>query len=108
MPEQQPPKTPDLNSVVGKIMESRAREDERKAILAEEIDEYKKALNGMAGSEYGIYFFRKMIRYCGIHAVKRTDPTHMFEMGIKANVYNELVRPYLAPEIRAEIERETA
>ena len=106
MSEQQP--SPNLNSVVDQILKDRAAKEENKALLAEEVEDYKKALNGIAGSEYGTFFFRKLIRYCGIHAVKRTDPTHMFEMGIKANVYNELIRPYLEPEIRAEIERETA
>jgi hypothetical protein len=107
MSEQQP--NPAINSIVDKVLQDRAAREDQAIIIAENIEEYKKALNGMAGSEYGRFVLRKLIRYCGIHTFDtRPDPVKALEDNGKRKVYLELIRPYLDAEIRAEIERETA
>ncbi len=94
------------SSIVQKILSERAKDDERRAILDEEIAEYKTALNGMAASPNGQYFLKKLIRYCGIYSFDaKIDPAKLVADEARRKVYLELVRPFLEPETRNELEK---
>lgn len=79
-----------------------------RAILEEEIAEFKIVLNRLASSPDGQYFFRKLIRFAGIYSFdKDINPAKMMEDRGKRKSYLELVRPYLTFETRIALESET-
>lgn len=96
----------EAGSVIQKIINDRMDADKRDAIIAEEVEEYTKALNGMANSPNGKLFMRKLVRYCGVFAFdQKIDPAKLVADEARRKVYLELVRPYLTNETRMELER---
>lgn len=80
----------------------------RKAILEEEIAEFKVVINRLASSPDGQYFLRKLIRFAGIfHEDNEINPAKMVEQKGKRKAYLDLVRPYLTFETRQALESET-
>lgn len=96
----------EAGSIVEKILNDRLNEDKRKAILEEEIAEYKSALNGMAATPNGQYFLKKLIRYCGVYSYDhKIDPAMLVEKAALRKVYLELIRPFLEIETRNTLEQ---
>jgi hypothetical protein len=93
------------NSTVDKLKEQAALRAQKEAVEIENIDEYKKALNGMASSEYGKLFLKTLLKYCNIFEYNNSlDGMKLIENNAKKNLYVYLIRQFLEPEIRRDIE----
>jgi len=68
-------------------------------------EEYKTAINGIAGSKNGKYFLKVLINYIDLYGYKGSlEPRDMFVDKGKKSVYLEMIRPYLLESVRKEIE----
>lgn len=98
------PITPE--SILDRMVRDREELDRIEAVLKEEEADYRAALNRLASSPDGQYFFNKMIRYCGINTFDKVlNPAKLVENEGKRKVFLELVRPYLNKEILNELDR---
>ena len=89
-------------STVENLQLSREQRKELEKLGAENLEEYKKALNIVAGSQAGKYFLK-----CLIKALKPFDPINIkgdVDAVVQRNVYLEKIRPYLNDDIRKELE----
>lgn len=82
--------------------------DKRKAgeeLVIEQIEEWKAALNGMAGTPNGQIFLRVMIKASGLFTPGSSGQTvRSVEEKNRADFYLRHVRPYLDKAHRSEIE----
>jgi len=95
-----------MASSVDAHLSNRETELKRKALLEEEIAEYKTALNEMFSTPNGKLVASKIIKYSGIHAFdnERIDGAKLIEKEARRKLWLELFRPYLNPTIRRELE----
>jgi hypothetical protein len=70
-------------------------------------EEYVKALNGMAGSDFGKYFLKVLVQYVDLFGFKEgMEARDMYMSKGKKQVYLEMIRPFLTKELRKEIEND--
>ena len=97
---------PKPNDTVEKLLKAREARDKQEAVILENQEEYKKALNSVIGTPNGALVFKTLIKACGVFAPDRgTDVASLIRQSEKRNVYLEFVRPYLTPELKQEVEK---
>lgn len=75
-------------------------------LASEQVDEYKRALNSMAASEHGALVLKILINGLGVFSPDRgTDVAALIRQSERRNVYLELIRPFLEPNLKQELER---
>lgn len=93
-------------STIDKINQKKNNEKILGEISSEYIEDYKHALNSIAASENGQLVFKTLIKVLGVFNPERGgDLAALIRTSEKKNVYLELIRPHLEPEIRQELER---
>lgn len=93
---------------IDEITKRREEALKHKAILEEEIIEYKMVINRLASTPDGQYFLRKLIKFAGIYSFDNDiNPAKMVEDRGKRRAYVELVRPFLETSTRITLESET-
>lgn len=96
---------PFSSDTIDKMLADRAKREKAKALIDEEVVEYKRALNRLFSSRDGRFFLKKLIRYCGIYSFDKTlNPAKLIENDGKRKVYLEMIRPYLEPDVIAKLE----
>ena len=69
------------------------------------MDEYAKELNGVAASPNGKFFLKRLIKGIGVFTPQKgKDGVALIENNAQRNIYLELIRPHLEPQIRMELE----
>ncbi len=95
----------DIKNIVDRIQERKEAKADFFAKNKEKEEEYKKALNGMAGSANGKYFLKVLIEYIDLFGFKGSlEPRDMFVDKGKKQVYLGMIRPYLEESVRKDIE----
>ena len=94
----------DTSSSIDKIAEAREKKKQQEALLAEEVADYKEALNRLFSTPDGQYFLKKLIKYCGVNSFDNSlNPIKDVKDAERRKVYYELIHPYLDKTIRMEI-----
>ena len=95
----------DAKSIVEKMIEDKVQSKQTQAINKEKLDDYIKALNGVASTPNGQLVLQTLIESTGIF---RVDSSHNASKLVEDNgmrkVYLQLIRPYLEPELRKQVE----
>jgi len=96
-------------SEISDIMDRMQEKKKKQEIFFEKNEELKedyiRALNGVASTPNGKHFLKTLVNYLNLHEFKGSlEPRDMFLERGKKQVYLELIRPYLEPEVRKEIE----
>lgn len=92
-------------STVDKIVEKHQKQKDKDTKFIENQEEYSRVLNGFFASDNGAVVAKVILRYLKVFTVdKGLNPAKKYEESIKRDVYLELIRPYLTPEVRAKIE----
>lgn len=97
----------DLRSVLEKVQERRDAAAKQELIAEENKEEWAKAANRVFASPDGQLFIKYLLRASGVFRVDTTrDMTKMLEDRGARNVYLGLIRPYLTPELRTQVENQ--
>lgn len=100
-----PELTVDPKSVIEKMARQYEERENEKAKLIENEKEWASAAKSLFGSRNGKLFIKYLIRHIKLFQVDTTrDMTKMLEDRGAKNVYLRLIRPYLPPELLAELE----
>jgi len=95
--------TPD--SKVMDLLKKMQREKDQQEVIVENQEDYKRALNRIAKSKDGQHVIKLLMKFCGVYSVSNhNDVIRMAEERARRSVYLAMIRPYLTPTIRAEIE----
>ena len=90
-------------STVDNLKVSKEQREQLKAIGAEKIEEYAKALNAVASTPHGEFFLQSLIK-----SLKVFEPINIkgnVDDIVQRNVYLQKIRPFLSDEIRRELEK---
>jgi hypothetical protein len=92
-------------SIMDRIAKDRIENENKKAILEEEIEDYKKVVNRLFSTPDGIYWLNKVLRYSGLTSFDKTlNPAKLVEDRGRQSIWFELIRPYLDKSIRSELD----
>jgi hypothetical protein len=92
-------------SIMDRITEDRLNADHRKAVLEEEIEAHKAALNRLFSSPDGQYFLNKLLRYANLTSFDKVlNPAKLVEDRGRQSIWFELIRPYIDKSIRSELD----
>lgn len=95
----------ELLSAVERVAKERQERERQEAVAIENIEEWKKAARSLFGSRNGKLFIKYLLRQNGLFKPSATrDMTKMLEERGMKDVYLVLIRPYLTPELLAELE----
>ena len=95
----------DIRSTVDKLRKQREQQTKQEQAIIENIGEYQKALNSIAGSANGKLVFRTLIKALEVFTPKEgVDGVALIEVNTKRNFYLKMIRPHLHPEIKQELE----
>jgi len=95
----------DIKGTAEKMLANKKERERLEAVAIENQEEYKRALNIIAGSDNGIIVFKTLIKACGVFkSTKGLDGMQLVEANALKNLYLELFRPYLTPELKQELE----
>lgn len=87
------------------MLEQREELKRQAGIHAENLEEYKKALNGIVASPFGQFVFKEFVKALGVFTPKSgRDGVALIEDAARRNFYLQCIRPYLEPELRQIIE----
>lgn len=90
---------------VDELLNRMAGKKERQEFKIEELEEWKRCINGLAATPNGQLFLRSMIQFSGLFVPGNIrDTLGMVEDKCKAAFYLQWVRPYLDEQLRKEIE----
>lgn len=96
---------PRNSTTVDKLQREREKQKAAEAIMIENMEEFAKALNDVAGSPSGKLFLRTLIKACGVFIPDlEKDGVTLVENKAKRNLYLQLVRPFLEPKLKQELE----
>lgn len=96
----------DILTTAEKLIASRVKNKEQKEKVIENMEEFKKALNGVAASPNGNYVLKIFIKALGVFAVKpNCDGMSLVKDKALREFYLSFIRPYLDDEIRQDLER---
>lgn len=95
--------TPIFDRAMRAAEAKREREQEKEAQVENE-EEYRRALNAFAGSPNGAIVLKPWIRFMKVFAVPSTNGMERVEQDGMRRFYLKMIRPYLKPEFRMEIE----
>jgi hypothetical protein len=92
-------------STIEKMVQERLERERQRAIIVENEKEWAKAANQLFGGRNGKLFIKYLLRMNGLFTVETSrDMTKLLEDRGAKNVYLALIRPYLTPELLAELE----
>lgn len=95
----------DVASVVDKLLRERMATKDQAQILVDNEKEWARVINLFASTDNGRYFFKILVRICGVFKVDADiAPTKMLEDKGAREVYNKWIRPYLDRSLRMDIE----
>lgn len=87
------------------LMAAALARKEQKEFQIEEVEEWKKCVNGLASTPNGRMFIRSMIQFSGVNEPPELgNPQRMVTNTIKAAFYLRWVRPFVNPDLRKELE----
>lgn len=93
------------NNTVDRLLKQRQELENKEKAIIENITEYQKALNSIAGSDNGKLVFRTLIKALDVFTPKEgVDGVALIEVNTKRNFYLKMIRPHLYPEIKQELE----
>ncbi len=88
---------------IDKLLARREQTEKQKALLAEEVAEYKLVLNRLFSSADGKYLLKKMIRYSGVFSFDNNPPDgRLAEEKGKKKFFLELFWQFLDKTIKME------
>ena len=91
-------------SAVDAIIEAREEKAKRQLISDEEVENLRKCVNSMAGSEHGLVFFKSLVKVCRMYEVTNTaNGLESIVDAAKRSVYLAY-RQLLTDENRARVE----
>jgi len=94
-------------SIIAKLVKERHQKEEATQRIIENEVEWQKAANSLFGSPNGKLFIKYLLRSIGLFAVDNTrDPAKLLEDKGKRQIYLQLIRPYLTPELLMELENQ--
>ena len=92
-------------SKVSEALERMAGKDAAEEKFIDDLEEWKKCVQSIAGSPNGTQFLKVMVRHMGLYAPPNTANTvKMVEDAGKRGFYLNFVRPYLTATHKGEIE----
>lgn len=92
-------------SRVSEVMDRIAGKDAAEEKFIEDVEDWKKCVQSLAGSPNGTQFLKIMVRHMGLYAAPNTQNTvKMVEDAGKRAFYLTFVRPYLTATHKGEIE----
>lgn len=93
---------------IDKMLDKKKMEEQRKALLEEEIAEWKACIERIFSSPDGKFLAKKIIKYSGVFSFdsERLDGSKIAEAAIKRKFWLELFRPYLNKVTRTELENQ--
>lgn len=93
------------NSTVERLLQNAMKREKHAEVIIENIEEHKRALNGVASTPNGQLFLKNLISHCGVFTANPVrDAALLVEDAAKRNVYLKLIRPYLDVSLRNKIE----
>ena len=95
-----------LHSTADKLRAKRAEDAKRAEVTFENEQEYRNALNAVLQTKDGMEVFKRLLQYTKFFDVSPTshDSIKMIEEKGMARLYLKMVRPYVEPTTRAELE----
>jgi len=97
----------DSISVVEKLLAKHIEGEKQQEVVIERIEEYKLAVNRIASMNEGKLLFKYMLKFNSLFADDaQLNPAKLIEDKGKRAYYLKLIRPYLDPKLRMEIEGE--
>lgn len=95
----------DATSMVDKLLKDRLQREEQKKIAVENQKEWQGICNKLFATPNGQYFLKLLIKFSGIFEVDDDlNPANMLKANGRKEPYLKLIRPYLDPTLRKEIE----
>lgn len=95
----------DVTSVVDKLLRERMAQKDQEKILVDNEMEWARVINLFASTDNGKYFFKILVRICGVFKVDAdATPSKMLEDKGAREIYNKWIRPYLDKSLRMDIE----
>lgn len=91
-------------STAEKLLKQREERELNAALASEGKDDYKKALNSIAASEYGSIVLKTIISASGVFEPINTGDAKSLLRANDRNLYLKFIRPFLETEIRKELE----
>lgn len=83
----------------------RAKEEQDKNEFIENYEEYKRALNAIANTEYGAHVLKIWIKAFGVFAVKPSrDGAALVSDKVLREFYLTMIRPHLDTSLRRQLE----
>jgi len=94
-------------SSADRFLEQREAQQHSQEIAAEKLEQYKKALNGMAVTPNGELVLKTLITAFGVFSIAQPqNPASSYELEVLKRGYLKFIRPHLEPAIRAKLENE--
>lgn len=88
-----------------RLIAQREREEKQKNEFIENYEEYKRALNGIANTEYGAHILKIWIKAFGVFAVKPGgDGVVLVKDKALREFYLTMIRPHLDTSLRRQLE----
>lgn len=95
------------NSIIDELARRQQEREKSEQVVIENIEEYKLALNRIFSMNEGKLMAKYLLRFIGLNQDRDDiNPAKLIEDKGKKSVYLRMIRPYLAREIRAEIEND--
>lgn len=95
-----------LHNTAEKLKQKKATEAARAEVTFENEKDYRAALNTVLSTAAGMEVFKRLVMYTRFFEVPATshDSIKMIEERGMARLYLKMVRPYVEPTIRSELE----
>lgn len=93
-----------LRSTSDKLRAQKEEKRRREEITVEDVKKYKTALNAVIASPNGKYVFRALLRYMQFFEVPSENQLKMIEENGMKRLYLKMIRQFLEPTIKAELE----
>lgn len=93
------------NSIVDKFLQQQEEQQKQKEVVIENEREYRVAINRIFKKNEGKLLAKYMFKFSRmLQPYTKLNPAEMAETAILQAFYLKMIRPYLEPEIRMEIE----
>lgn len=93
-------------TTVDKLQEAKKERDTLEALGVQKLEDYKKALNNLAGSEHGSLVLRSLMNAMEVFKPIDTEGIQLVRQTERRNIYLKHIRPYLTKEMRSKLENE--
>lgn len=96
-----------MDSIVDELARRQQEREKSEQVVIENQEEYKLALNRIFSMNEGKLMAKYLLKFCAIFSDDlQLNPAKLIEDKGKKSVYLRMIRPYLEPAIRAELENE--